>query len=30
LHWSCYQRSEIALSYLLAWGPEVDKQDYLG
>jgi ankyrin repeat protein len=25
LHWSCYQRSEIALSYLLSWKPLVDK-----
>ncbi len=21
LHWACYSNSEIALSYLLAWGP---------
>ena len=24
LHWACYSNSEIALSYLLAWGPELN------
>lgn len=24
LHWACYSNSEIALSYLLAWGPQLN------
>lgn len=27
LHWACYSQSEIALSYLLAWKPELNLQD---
>ena len=27
LHWACYSTSEIALSYLLAWNPELNVQD---
>ena len=30
LHWAVYEFSELALSYLLAWGPEIDKKDLLG
>ena len=25
LHWACFRQSEIALAYLLAWGPDLDK-----
>jgi len=24
LHWACYSSSEIALSYILAWSPEMN------
>lgn len=24
LHWACFRQSEIALGYLLAWGPQLD------
>ena len=27
LHWACYSNSEIALSYLLAWKPNLDMRD---
>ena len=27
LHWACYSNSEIALSYLLAWSPDLNIQD---
>jgi len=27
LHWACYSHSEIALSYLLAWNPNLDIKD---
>lgn len=27
LHWACYSQSEIALTYLLAWSPDLNKQD---
>ena len=30
LHWACYSHSEIALSYILAWEPELDKPDFEG
>ena len=30
LHWACYSNSEIALSFLLAWGPELNNQDQDG
>lgn len=25
LHWACFRQSEIALSYLLAWDPDLNK-----
>ena len=30
LHWACYSRSEFALSYILALGPELEIQDQAG
>lgn len=24
LHWACFRQSEVALSYLLAWGPNLN------
>jgi ankyrin repeat protein len=30
LHWACYSKSEISLSYLLAWIEEIDTQDAEG
>jgi len=30
LHWACYSHSEIALSYILAWKPLLDKPDFEG
>lgn len=30
LHWACYSQSEIALSYLLAWGPDLNIKDQEG
>ena len=30
MHWACYSNSEIALSYLLAWGPNLNAQDQDG
>ena len=30
LHWACYSQSEIALSYILAWDPDINAQDVEG
>ena len=30
LHWACHQNSEMALSYLLAWNPNINAQDNNG
>ena len=30
LHWACYSNSEVALSYLLSWHPELDVRDNEG
>lgn len=30
LHWACFRQSEIALGYLLAWAPDLNKQDIEG
>ena len=30
LHWACFRQSEIALGYLLAWNPDLNKQDVEG
>ncbi len=30
LHWACYSMSEIALSYILAWNPNMDARDVEG
>lgn len=30
LHWACYSRSEDALSYLLALGPDLSAKDQKG
>ena len=30
LHWACYSHSEIALTYLLAWEPNLNLQDHEG
>ena len=30
MHWACYSNSEIALSYLLAWKPEMNIKDQEG
>ena len=30
LHWACYSQSEIALTYLLAWSPNLNLQDNEG
>lgn len=27
VHWACYCHCEVALNYLLAWGPKIDHQD---
>ena len=27
LHWACFRQSEIALSYLLAWSPNLNSVD---
>ncbi len=30
LHWACYSRSELALNYLLALGPNIQASDKRG
>ena len=30
MHWACYSSSEVALSYLLAWDPELNIRDEEG
>lgn len=30
LHWACYSQSETAISYLLAWNPDVNMRDREG
>ena len=30
LHWALHERSEIALSYILAWKPNIDIRDFSG
>lgn len=30
LHWACYSQSEVALSYLVAWNPNLNLQDLEG
>ena len=30
LHWACYSKSEIAISYLIAWKAEIEMKDRRG